>query len=88
MKKAGGIAVLLLLAFGMAGCSLLNTGPCAGFGCPAFSPTHNAQLQQAPVQTAQQTPHHHRFNPFARKSPAQAQAQGSAASAPAAKSGQ
>jgi len=53
MKRAGGILILLVIATALDGCLWRIGAPCAGYGCPVFAPTHNAQLQQAPAQTAQ-----------------------------------
>ena len=37
MKKAASILILCGSAWSLSGCSILNTGPCTGFGCSAAS---------------------------------------------------
>lgn len=51
MRKAAIAAAVLMVSFGLAGCLLRETGPCVGFGCPAFS-SAASQVPQ-PAQKAQ-----------------------------------
>ena len=72
MKKAASILILCGSAWSLSGCSILNTGPCTGFGCSAASKSGAATAQ----------------NSDGRQPPAKAQAQAVMSSEPQAKRGQ
>jgi hypothetical protein len=73
MKKLGAVLVLWACTLPLSACAILETGPCYGAGCPAFTTSKGAPAappaaQSAPAQdppaTANAAPvqkKHHKF---------------------------